>query len=152
VAVIPYGQGAILMKRVHLALIFPCLLFSFPAVAEQSQIKPQTQGEVTFVSGGVGADEQKALQAMRADYNLSLLFSEKSSGEYVSDVKVRITDSSGKTLLETVSEGPKLFAKLKPARYIVTVDRDGQVIQRKATVGGKQMTSLSFAWPQQKGD
>ena len=42
------------MKRLHLALILPCVLFGFPAVAEQSLIKPQTQGEVTFVSGGVG--------------------------------------------------------------------------------------------------
>lgn len=43
------------MKRLHLALILPCILFSFPALAEQDLIKPQIQGEVTFVNGGVGA-------------------------------------------------------------------------------------------------
>ena len=42
------------MKRSHLALILPFALFSFPALAEQTLIKPQTQGEVTFVSSGVG--------------------------------------------------------------------------------------------------
>ena len=140
------------MRRLHLALVLPCVLFSLSSVAEQSPIKQQTQGKVTFVSGGVGADEQNAMQAMRADYNLSLLFSVKGTGEYVSDVKVRITDSSGNTLLETVSDGPKLFAKLKPGRYIVTVDRDGQVINKRVTLGGKQRTSLSFTWPPEKGD
>lgn len=140
------------MKRLHLALILPCVLSGFPALAEQPALAPQTQGEVGFVSGGVGGDEQRAMQAMRADYNLGLLFSVQGSGEYLSGVKVRITDASGKVFLETVSDGPKLFAKLKPGRYLVTADRDGQAIERKATVGGGQMTALSLAWPPKKGD
>lgn len=36
------------MKRLHIALILPCVLFSVLAVAEQSLIKPQTQGEVAW--------------------------------------------------------------------------------------------------------
>lgn len=140
------------MKPLHLALVLPCVLFSFPAVAEQSLIEPQTQGEVSFISGGVGSDEQKAMQAVRANYNLSLLFSQKGTGEYLTGVKVHITNPGGNTFLQTVSDGPMLFAKLKPGRYIVAVDQDGQVIQKTATVGQKQRTSLSFAWPQQKGN
>jgi len=136
------------MKRLHLALILPCVLFSFPAVAEQVLIEPQTQGEVTFVSGGVGGDERNEMQAMRADYNLSLLFSIRGTGEYLSDVKVLITDASGNIFLEALSEGPMLFAKLKPGRYIVNVDRDGQIIHKRATVGDKKRTSLSFSWPE----
>lgn len=137
------------MKRLPLTLILPCILFSFPAVAEEELIKPQTQGEVTFVNGGVGGDEQNAMQALGADYNLHLLFSIKGTGEYVSDVKVRIADSSGNILLETVSDGPMLFARLKPGRYSVTVDRDGQVVKRTATVASTaKRTSLSFTWPQ----
>ncbi len=140
------------MKPLHLALILPCLLFSVPALAEQAVIEPQTQGEVTFVSGGVGGDEQNAMQAMRADYNLNLLFSVQGTGEYVSDVKVSITDSGGNTLLESVSDGPMLFARLKPGRYRISVDRDGQVLHKSATVGSKKRTSLSFTWPQEQGD
>ena len=140
------------MQRLSLALIFPCVLFSFPAVGDEPLISPQTQGEVTFVSGGVGADEQNAMQAIRADYNLSLLFSVQGTGEYMSDVKVRITDASGHAFLDTVSDGPKLFAKLKPGRYIVSVDRDGRVIKKTVTVGSKPMPALSFVWPQQTGD
>lgn len=141
------------MKRLHLALILPCILFSLSAVAEQELITPQTQGEVTFVNGGVGGDEQAAMQALRPDYNLHLLFSIKGTGEYVSDVRVRIADSSGNTLLETVSDGPMLFAKLKPGRYTVTVDRDGQVVRKTATVANTtKRTSLSFTWPQEQGN
>ncbi|WP_432742622.1 carboxypeptidase-like regulatory domain-containing protein [Methylobacter sp. G7] len=138
------------MKRIHLTLIFLCILFSFPAVAEQELIKSQIQGEVTFISGGIGSDEQNALQAIRADYNLHLLFSIKDTGEYVSDVRVRITDSSGNILMETVADGPMLFAKLKPGRYTVTVERRGQVAKQSATIGSTKRTSLSFAWPQEQ--
>lgn len=136
------------MKKLYLALILPCVLFSLPALAEQSGIQPQTQGEVTFVSGGVGGEEQRALQAMKADYNLNLLFSVQGTGEYLSDVKVTITDTSGNVFLETVADGPKLFANLKAGRYIVTADQNGRVQHKTATVGGNRGTSLSFTWPQ----
>ncbi|WP_411726992.1 carboxypeptidase-like regulatory domain-containing protein [Methyloglobulus sp.] len=137
------------MKQLHLVLILLSILSSFQAVAE-SMIKPQTQGEVTFVSGGVGSDERDAMQAIRSDYNLSLLFSLQSTGEYLSDVKVSITDSSGNTFLETVSDGPMLFAKLKPGRYNVTVELNGQVAHKKAIIVGNKRTSLSFIWPEEE--
>ena len=134
------------MKRLQLTLILPCILIGFPAIAEQTSIKPQTQGEVSFVSGGVGGDERDEMHAIQADYNLSLLFSVKGTGEYLSDVRVHIEDSKGNTSLETVADGPMLYAKLKPGRYSVSADRDGHVIDRKVMVGGKR-TSLSFVWP-----
>ncbi|MGZ8159675.1 MAG: carboxypeptidase-like regulatory domain-containing protein [Methylobacter sp.] len=141
------------MKQLHLAFILLCILFSFSAVAEPPLIKQQTQGEVPFVSGGVGGDEQNAMQAMRTDYNLHLLFSTQGTGEYVSDVKVSIADSSGNILVEAVSDGPMFFAKLKPGRYTVAIDRDGQVSRKTANIKGTQRTSLSFTWPhQEEGD
>lgn len=135
------------MKRLQLSLVLSCILFSFQAVAD-SLIKPQTQGDVTFVSGGVGGDERNAMQALRADYNLSLLFSVQGSGEYLSEVKVSITDKNGNTFLDTVSDGPMLLASLKPGHYTVTAEVDGQVAHKKATIVANKRTSLSFIWPQ----
>lgn len=140
------------MKLLQSALILSSIMLGFFALAEQTLIKPQTQGEVEFVSGGVGGDEQKSMQAMRADYNLHLLFSIKDTGEYVSDVKVHIADSNGHPLMESVSEGPMLFAKLKPGRYKVSVDRDGQVVHKAVKVTDRHKVSLSFTWPQEEED
>ncbi len=134
------------MKKLYSALILPCVLFSLPALAEQFSIQPQTQGEVTFVSGGVGGEEQNAMRAMQSDYNLNLLFSVQGTGEYLSDVKVTITDTRGNVFLETVADGPKLFANLKAGRYIVTADQDGRVQHKTVTVDNRR-TSLSFTWP-----
>lgn len=140
------------MKPINWVLILPAILFSLPALAEELPIQVQTQGEVTFISGGVGVDEQNAMQAVRGEYNLSLLFSVAGTGEYLSDVRVHITDLGGNTYLETVSDGPKLFAKLKPGRYKITVDQDGRALHKTATIGSKQRTTLSFTWPKNQGD
>lgn len=140
------------MKRVRRAIVFPWLFLSFLAFAEAPLIKPQTQGEVSFVSGGVGGDERAAMQAMRADYNLSLLFSVAGTGEYLSDVKVSIKDANGNNFLDTVSDGPMLFARLKAGRYLVSADNNGQVIHKTATVKGRRLTSLAFVWPREQGD
>lgn len=134
----------------HLAFILPFVLFSLTALADESTIQPQTQGDVSFVSGGVGFDERAELQAIRSNYNLSLLFSEQ-GGDYLSDVKVRITDSSGNTFLETVSNGPKLFVRLNPGHYIVTAEH-GQTFRKMVTVGNNQQPALSFVWPQEMKD
>ena len=136
------------MKTLCLALILPCVLFSLTSIAEESAIHQQTQGEVTFVTGGVGIDERNALDANRANYNLSLLFSVQNTGDYLSDVKIRITDLKGKIFLETLSDGPKLFAKLPPGRYIVIVDLNGETYHKTVSVRGKQNTSLSFTGSQ----
>ena len=136
------------MKKCRLALIHTLILFSLQATAE-SILKPQTQGDVTFVSGGVGVDERNEMQAIRAEYNLSVLFSVQSTGEYLSGVKVSIVDSKGNLLLETVSDGPMLLAKLKPGRYNINAELEGQIAQKKANVEGNKRTSISFIWPQQ---
>ena len=140
------------MKRISLALLLSTLLFGMPAVALQPPLTPHMQGNVSYISGGVGDDEREALQAMQADYNLSLLFSVQGSGEYISDVTVNIKDANGVALLETVSDGPMLFVKLRPGRYSISADRDGHVMHEKINLKGKKLTALSFAWPVEKGD
>jgi hypothetical protein len=134
------------MKTFKLILILTFILFNFPGFAEESIIKPQMQGDVTFFSGGVGSDEQDAIKAVRDDYNLSLLFSAQGTGEYLSDAKVNITDSSGNRVLDTVAKGPMLLAKLKPGNYTVTAELEGKVFHKKVKIGKKGKSALSFAW------
>jgi len=128
--------------------IAPWAMLSFLVFAEEPALQQQTQGEVSFVSGGVGGDERDAMRAVRSDYNLHLLFSVAGTGEYLSDVKICIKDAGGNNLLETVADGPMFFARLKPGRYIVSVDRDGQIVDKSANIDGKQQASLSFTWPE----
>jgi hypothetical protein len=123
-----------------------------PAYGDATGIKPQTQGDVTFVSGGVGEDEQKALRAIQGQYNLHLTFAVKGSGEYASGVKVKVEDAKGHAYLDTTTNGPNLFVQLKPGHYKVTADRDGRVITEEVAAPTKHGTAVVFHFPSEKGD
>ena len=140
------------MKRIHLAMLCGCLLFCLQANGQESPLKPQTQNGIDFVSGGIGDEEIKAMRAIKGEYNLHLSFAVRGTGEYASDVKVRIADTHGKTLLEAVSDGPNFFAKLKPGRYEVTADLDGKAQRKELTVGPKHGAAVSLYWSKEKGD
>ncbi len=137
------------MKQLRYTLILPCFLFSLHVFADEYPLNPQTQGDVAFVSGGIGESERNAMKTIKGDYNLNLLFAAKGSGEFAADINVRITDAKSNTLVETVTDGPYLFARLKPGNYIVTAEKDGKVMRQKAKIGNRQATSLSFYWPQE---
>ncbi len=134
------------MKNFRLACILPSLVFSVSALHAEPILKPQTQGGVNFVSGGIGSEERTELKAMRSNYNLSLLFS-KRGGEYLSDVKVRITDANSRAVLETVATGPQLFVKLPSGPYSVNAEFDGKRFDKKVSVSDKQQPAVSFVWP-----
>jgi hypothetical protein len=135
------------MKRLPSALVIPCFLISLQAFAQEDWPEPQTQGDATFVSGGIGESERSAMEAMKSDYNLNLLFAAKGTGEFLADVNVRIADAQGNTVVEAVADGPFLFARLKPGNYTVLAEKDGRVLRQNAKVGGGKRASLAFYWP-----
>ena len=108
---------------------------------------PKTENNVSYITGGVGKDEQELANAIgRFGYNVQLVFAEQQTGAYLADVRVRLADTKGSVVLETVTDGPMLLAKLPPGRYQVMAEVRGQT--RTATVdatgGAKRVTML---WP-----
>lgn len=71
---------------------------------------------VTFISGGVGEDERQELEQKENQYNLKLIFTGE-RGMYLSDVQVIITDKDKNILVDELTEGPFLLAKLPSGRY-----------------------------------
>ncbi len=141
------------MMRLSTTLMVACLLAGFYAfAAEPPLMKPQTQNGIEYVSGGVGMDEHKAMRAIQGNYNVHLVFAVKGTGEFVSEVKVKITGAGGKTVLDTVSPGPDLFAKLPPGHYNLVADRDGHVIKESILAPAKHGVSVVLYYPVEKGD
>src|SRR5215212_7147392 len=76
---------------------------------------PKTENNISYISGGVGKDEQELADSIgRYGYNLQLVFAEQQTGAYLADVRVRIQDLKGGVVLDTVSDGPMFLAKLPP--------------------------------------
>ena len=87
-----------------------------PATGVAAPMVPATSGSITYVCGGVGADEQQALQADAPHYGMSLLFTEGRRGEYLSDVAVKVR-RNGKDVAEFRAEGPRCLMKGPQGSY-----------------------------------
>lgn len=113
-----------------------------------------TVGNASFISGGIGLDESEAMKAAASNYALELVFSAKSDGKtpgasaaYTADVKVKITDRAGKTVIDTVSQGPYLLANLPDGVYQVEASADGGTVKiQKVTVKKGAHQRLVFSW------
>ncbi|MBK8814320.1 MAG: carboxypeptidase regulatory-like domain-containing protein [Methylococcaceae bacterium] len=130
----------------QIILLIVTFLSGNAAFAESTALQPQAQGDITFVSGGVGLDEVDAIHSLKPNYNLHLLFA-ISSGKYLSDIEVAIFDKKGNGYLQAVSLGPFMLVNLKPGSYYVKAQLDGKAIKKKVTVTGHKATSVSFIWP-----
>ncbi|MFC4707247.1 MULTISPECIES: carboxypeptidase regulatory-like domain-containing protein [Paraburkholderia] len=105
----------------------------------------QQQGGVEFVSGGVGLDESKALQAARSQWPLSLRFTGRGA-EFLADVRVRIVDAHGASVLDATSRGPYMLVRVRPGRYTVHVSHDGVDKTSAVTVGSNGSARAAFVW------
>ena len=120
------------------------------AVGDISTLKPRTQNGITYVTGGVGEEQQAQMQALsQAGYNLRLVFAEKGTGAYVANVKVNIADSHGKTVLTAVSDGPGFYAKLPDGDYTITTEYKGNTQTRK--IRASRNLALMIYWPREAG-
>ncbi|WP_232219938.1 carboxypeptidase-like regulatory domain-containing protein [Pseudogulbenkiania sp. MAI-1] len=115
------------------------------AAAEEALPQGQTQGQASFISGGIGADEVAAMKAVRQDYNLRLLFAAKGSGEYLADVAVVVRNARGDTVLDTVAKGPFFYARLPAGQYQVSASYQDKSQARKVRLG-RSGSELSFYW------
>lgn len=98
---------------------------------------------VYFVSGGIGEGGIAGFQAVEKSYDLKLMFA-ASSGHYLADVGVKISDAQGNTVIETTTEGPILLADMKPGRYTVEATFEGKTQSRKVTVGSSGLKTYNF--------
>ncbi|NUU01893.1 hypothetical protein [Herbaspirillum robiniae] len=98
-----------------------------------------------YMNGGIGEGEQDAIKAAAKDYNLHLLFAQN-NGEYISDVKLEISDAKGATLLTLPSAGPMTNVKLPAAKYKVAATYKGQTKEQQVTVSEGKTSNLSWRW------
>lgn len=105
----------------------------------------QTVSGVSYVSGGVGKESIDRLTSLAGNFNLKLVFALK-SGAYLSGVKVAIADASGKSLLNTTSEGPWFLTKLPVGNYQIVATYAGNAAKRQIAVDAAELRTIDFQW------
>jgi len=123
---------------------------SAAAINASMMPQPHTQGNVSYVSGGVTSEDRDALRSMASQYNLRMLFAMARSGEYVSGVNVKVADAQGATVLDATSDGPMFYAHLPPGRYKVAAMNGDQAVTHDVIVAADHATTQNFYWPEAK--
>jgi hypothetical protein len=132
-------------SAVALALLAVSVVFAPLAGAKSEEVARAPSG-VMYVTGGVGSEAVDRLKSMEKDFNLKLVFA-RTSGAYLSDVKLTLVDASGRALLDITSEGPLLMAKLPPGSYQIDATFNGHPETRKVTVAADKLVTVDFRWP-----
>nr|WP_246195017.1 carboxypeptidase regulatory-like domain-containing protein [Allochromatium palmeri] len=119
--------------------------------SDGSSLQIKTDGDICYVSGGVGESERTELNALAHEFNLHLMFATQGSGEYLSAVRVNILEARHGPVLTAVSKGPWFYAQLPPGDYSVEVTPtgergEGQTQRKAAHLDGSKQSRLDFYW------
>ncbi|AWV00493.1 hypothetical protein SAMN03159335_07524 [Burkholderia cepacia] len=121
-----------------------CLLATVTGTYADTSLTPVEHGGVTYVTGGIGADEVGAFREAASRYNLRMTFASK-TGEYLSDVDVSILEGM-RHVLTVQTTGPFLYVRLPAGRYTVSA-RDRHIHETKQVrVDSHRGVDIRFYW------
>jgi hypothetical protein len=107
-------------------------------------------GDVRYMNGGIGEEQADLMRQMSTEFPVRFTFSrhnpEHNTDEFVADVRLRITDSGGRTLLDLLGQGPIFLLSLPNGTYTVDAEHGGQVKTRRFQVTDRRQ-EIGFSWP-----
>lgn len=104
------------------------------------------QGAVRSLSGGIDADEARAMKDAAPGFRLALTFA-RSDGAFVADVRLRVRDAGGRTVYEASGVGPMVLLDMPSGRYLIEATHpDGRQQQRSVSIDGKRHAAVSMTW------
>ena len=132
-----------------LALLVVTSLYTSSAWAQDAYSDylpaPQQQGDISYLSGGIGENETEAMNEVKKQYNLRITSANK-TGEYRGDTRIVVSDSHGTVLLDTVSAGPLFYTNLPNGRYTVDGYSEGQTTRKTVKIVSGKSTLVNFSW------
>ncbi len=138
------------MKTTKIIFLLMMAMFAISSNAETNGATLQfhQQGDVSYVSGGVGKKESEAIRNASKDYLLEMVFMQKASPreQMLAGVQVVIKDQKGNVVLDTVTDGPYLLVNLPKERYTVLAGKNGNSITKKVSISKENHRKLFFLW------
>lgn len=105
----------------------------------------QHQGDIAYVSGGVGSDESAALKSAERQWPLAMRFTGPGA-DYLADVHVRIVGPHDAEVLKADSRGPYMLVKLPPGRYTVHARYKDEDQTREVNIAKSPGARADFHW------
>lgn len=117
-----------------LGTVVVCALTWRPARAADEMVI-RTMGPVSYVCGGVAEDERAKLAEQEKNFNMGILFTQGPSGEYLSDVEVKLTMDDGQQVATFKAGGPRCLIRAPEGSYNIEASYKGQPKTVKISTG-----------------
>ena len=145
----PYSRWspAKLARRATLAAAMLVVISVVPTAASaRTESAIRASPGVTVVTGGISTDVVDHMRAIEKDFNLKMVFA-LNNGEYLADVKVQVIDPSNHVVIDTLTDGPWLLARLPAGSYQVHATYGSTMERRVVAVAPASLKTLDFRWP-----
>ena len=129
------------------ALIFGglAMLMSQIASADSISIRKSAQG-IPYITGGISAEEVDAIKPYLSQFNLRLIFSEGTSGRYITDVNVNVYDTEGKLVFRLVGAQPQVLLNIPTGTYTILASYNGDKQRHKFSIGSDEHKKIILNW------
>ena len=97
-----------------------------------------------YVAGGFGLEEREELAQLRRDFRLRVMTAARGSGAYVSGVRLRIADASGRGVFDRAVDGPWLLIDLPPGRYSLRASLQAETVEQQVTLDAAGRRDVHF--------
>jgi len=118
---------------------------SEPIDTSAVQLEQQQQNGITYLSGGIGLDESRAIQQAKG-YSLHMTFSTGPGNKYVPDVDIAIQNMQGHSVLTLSQVGPIVYVQLPPGKYVIVGTRNGHEQRGTVELKGGTIGDLNLHW------
>jgi hypothetical protein len=109
--------------------------------------------DLRWICGGVGADERQALDALRPQANLEVVFASDKRGGYVAGAELAVVRDKGATpVLRITSEGPLCLLHVPAGPYTLRARIGSAERSRTVRVPGKGIARAVLSFPEEPWD
>ena len=106
--------------------------------------KQEESNGIQFITGGIGDEERNALDAVKNQYSLHVVSTNK-AGEFDGDTEVTVFSRKGDKVI-SVTGGPIFYINLPTGSYMVQASSGGRTEKQNISVGSKSPSSAYFRW------
>ena len=142
------------MTHFYRKLLVLMLFFalSLPGHAQLPEVR--IQNNLSYIMGGIGEDEAKAIQAESKSWSLSIEFSEylDNRDSWASGVQLKIINSKGEAIFDELINGPMLLVNLSAGNYQLIGTYSGVSKKISAQIATGKSLRVSMNWRLAKGD
>ncbi len=133
---------------VRRVLLPVCLLAAELSMAQPFLPAERSQGNIGYVTGGIGKDEADAIRLAAKNYSLTveLVRHAVPKDQFETDAVVSIRREGGDIVLDTLVDGPFLLVQLPAGQYVITAQTTGEPKHRTVKIDPKSSQRVIFEW------